>query len=73
MNKKIEIELSDDLVNAYIPLSEAYDKGFKEGEKEVVDWCNEQCPHAGPPDDDPTQIKRHCNRCWREKGWGIDD
>ena len=52
MNKKIEIELSDDLVNAYIPLSEAYDKGFKGGEKAGYirgydDACQVDCECGG--------------------------
>ena len=52
MSKKIEIELSDDLVNAYIPLSEAYDKGFKEGEKAGYirgydDACQVDCECGG--------------------------
>lgn len=33
--------------------------------KKVVEWGNGHCPHAGPPDDDPTQEKKHCNACWR--------
>ena len=31
--------------------------------KKVVGWGNEHCPHAGPPDDDPTQWKMYCNAC----------
>ena len=32
--------------------------------EDVIEWGKEHCPHAGPPDDDPTQSKMYCNACW---------
>ena len=45
------------------------------GAKKLVEWGNEDCPHAGYVLENAVLHKRECFRCWQalEKAVGLED
>ncbi len=46
-------------------LKSQVEEAVKDERERIILWGHEYCPHAGPPNDDPTQEKMYCNACWQ--------
>ena len=60
------IDLLNDYIESGVENRHVFGKAVAEAQlRKVVEWGMEHCPHAGPPNDDPTQEKKYCNACWQ--------